>query len=193
MKVPRNDGSNLADYLLNNVPVKCIRIDGANRKWIGTVNNGVYLLSADGIETIHHFTADNSPLISDVINDIAINAETGEVFIATDMGLCSFMGDATEAEKTLERNAIKVYPNPVRPEYAGDVHITGLAFNTDVKIANAAGKLVYQGTSNGGRFDWNCCYKTGKRVASGIYYVLCTDEEGKKGACAKILIIDNSY
>lgn len=190
IKVPRNDGSNLADYLLSNVPVKCIRVDGANRKWIGTVNNGVYLLSADGIETIYHFTKENSPLIDNEINDIAINGETGEVFIATPSGLCSFNGDATDAEKTLASTSLKVYPNPVRPEYSGDVHITGLAFNTDVKIANAAGKLVYSGVSNGGRFDWNCCYKTGKRVASGIYYVLCTDEEGNKGACAKILIVN---
>lgn len=189
IKVPRNDGSDLADYLMSNVPVRCIRIDGANRKWIGTLNNGVYLLSADGLETIHHFTEDNSPLISDAINDIAINAETGEVFIATASGLCSFKGDATEAEETLAKNALKVFPNPVRPEYAGDVHVTGLAFNTDVKIANAAGKLVYEGISNGGRFDWNCCYKTGKRVASGVYYILCTDEEGKKGACAKVVIV----
>lgn len=189
VKVPRNDGSNLADYLLNNVPVKCIAVDGANRKWIGTVGNGVYLISADGIETIHHFTKDNSPLISDVINDIAINGSTGEVFIATEAGLCSYMGDATDAEEEMEQSNIKVFPNPVTPEYSGDVHITGLAYNSNVKIANAGGKLVYEGMSNGGQFTWNCCYNTGKHVASGIYYALCTDENGKKGVCAKILII----
>ncbi len=189
IKVPRNDGSDRADYLLSGVPVKCIAIDGANRKWVGTVNNGVYLISADGLESIHHFTKDNSPLISDVINSIAINGETGEVFIATDAGLCSFKGDATDPEEELQNSSLKVFPNPVRPEYSGDVHITGLAYNTDVKIANAAGKLVYEGTSNGGQFNWNCCNKAGKRVSSGIYYALCTDEGGKKGACAKILIV----
>lgn len=189
VKVPRNDGSDLADYLLSNVSVKCIAIDGANRKWVGTTDNGVYLISADGLKSIYHFTIDNSPLISDVINDIAINGETGEVFIATDAGLCSYKGDAVDPEETLSSSSLKVFPNPVRPEYSGDVHITGLAYNTNVKIANAAGKLVYEGTSNGGRFDWNCCYSTGKHVSSGIYYALCTDEDGKKGAVAKILII----
>lgn len=187
--VPRNDGSGLGDYLLNEVPVKCIAIDGGNRKWIGTANGGVYLISADGLETIHHFTAENSPLISNEINDIAINGETGEVFIATAKGLCSFQGDATDPAASMKSDNLKVFPNPVRPEYQGDVHITGLMYNSNVKIVSAAGKLVTEGTSVGGEFSWDCCYKTGKRVASGIYYALCTDEEGNDGAVAKILII----
>ena len=189
VKVPRNDGSNLADYLLSGVGVKCIAIDGGNRKWIGTVDDGVYLISADGLETIEHFTAENSPLISNEINDIAVNGENGEVFIATASGLCSYQGDATDPATSMQSDNLKVFPNPVRPEYQGNVHITGLMYNSDVKIVNAAGKLITQGTSVGGEFSWNCCYNTGKRVASGIYYALCTDEEGNNGACAKILII----
>ncbi|MBR1521365.1 MAG: Por secretion system protein [Bacteroidaceae bacterium] len=189
VKVARNDGSNLADYLLSGVAVKCIAIDGGNRKWVGTLNNGVYLISADGQETIEHFTTENSPLISDEINDIAINGETGEVFIATTKGLCSFHGDATDPAVRMKSSNLKVFPNPVRPEYQGNVHITGLMYNSNVKIVSAAGKLVTEGTSVGGEFSWNCCYKTGRRVGSGIYYALCTDEEGDNGAVAKILII----
>ena len=187
--VPRNDGSGLGDYLLSGVPVKCIVIDGGNRKWVGTTENGVYLLSADGMETIEHFTTENSPLISNEINDMAINGETGEVFIATPKGLCSFQGDATDPATSMKSSSLKVFPNPVRPEYQGNVHITGLMYNSDVKIVSAAGKLVAEGTSVGGEFSWNCCYNNGRHVASGIYYALCTDEDGKNGAVAKILII----
>ena len=187
--VPRNDGSGLGDYLLSEVPVKCIAIDGGNRKWIGTESNGVYLLSADGMETIEHFTEENSPLISDEINDIAINGETGEVFIATPKGLCSYQGDATDPATSMKSDNLKVFPNPVRPEYQGNVHITGLMYNSNVKIVSAAGKLVAEGTSAGGEYSWNCRYNNGRRVASGIYYALCTDEEGNDGAVAKILII----
>ena len=187
--VPRNDGSGLGDYLLNGIPVKCIAIDGGNRKWVGTLNNGVYLLSANGMETIEHFTTENSPLISDEINDLAIDGETGEVFIATSKGLCSYRGDATDPATTMSSSNLKVYPNPVRPEYQGKVHITGLMYNSDVKIVSAAGKLVAEGTSIGGEFSWDCCLQNGRRVGSGIYYALCTDEDGKKDAVAKILII----
>lgn len=187
--VPRNDGSGLGDYLLNGIPVKCIAIDGGNRKWVGTLNNGVYLLSANGMETIEHFTTENSPLISDEINDLAIDGETGEVFIATSKGLCSYHGDATDPATSMSSSNLKVYPNPVRPEYQGKVHITGLMYNSDVKIVSAAGKLVAEGTSIGGEFSWDCRLQNGRRVGSGIYYALCTDEDGKKDAVAKILII----
>ncbi len=187
--VPRNDGTGLGDYLLDGVPVKCVAIDGGNRKWIGTVSNGVYLVSADGTEAIEHFTESNSPLISDEINDIAINGTTGEVFIATAKGLCSYQGDATDPSTSMSSDALKVFPNPVRPEYSGNVHVTGLMSNSVVKIVSASGKLVAEGTSIGGEYSWDCCYSTGKRVASGIYYALCTDENGKENACAKILVI----
>lgn len=189
IKIARNDGTGLADYLLNEVWVTCIAIDGANRKWIGTGGSGVYLVSADGQEELHHFTKSDSPLISDNINDIKIDGTTGEVFIATDEGLCSYFGDAVDAEESLDKGNIKVYPNPIRPEMRRLVRVTGLAFNTNVKIANAAGRLVYEGMSNGGEFTWNCTTSGGKPVASGVYYILATDEEGKKGASAKVLIL----
>lgn len=189
VKVPRNDGTNLADYLLNQVHVRCIAIDGGNRKWVGTAGNGIYLISADGLETIEHFTADNSPLISDEINDIAINGETGEVFIATVKGLCSYQGDATDPAKSMNSSSLKVWPNPVHPDYQGKIHVSGLMFNSDVKVVSASGKVVAQGKSIGGEFSWDGHYSSGGKVASGIYYFFCTDEEGNKGACGKVLII----
>ncbi len=189
VKVARNDGTGLADYLLNGVHVSCIAIDGANRKWIGTTGSGVYLISADGQEELHHFMKSNSPLISDNINDIEIDGETGEVFIATYDGLCSFQSDAIDAEDALDKNNINVYPNPIRPESRQLVRVTGLAYNTNVQIANAAGRLVYEGSSNGGEFTWNCRTSAGKPVATGVYYILATDSDGKKGAAAKVLVI----
>ena len=189
VKINREDGTGLADYLLTGVKVTCITVDGANRKWVGTGGDGLYLLSADGQQTLQRFTKNNSPLISDNIIDIKINGETGEVFFSTDQGLCSFISDAVDPEDELDKNNLKVYPNPVRPEDRKLVRVTGLAFNTNVKIANAAGKLVYEGTSNGGEFTWNCRTTAGKQVVSGIYYILATDQDGKKGASAKVLIV----
>ncbi len=189
IKINREDGTGLADYLLNGVKVTCVAVDGANRKWIGTGGDGLYLISADGQQTLQRFTKSNSPLISDNINDIEINGETGEVFFSTDQGLCSFISDAVDPQSELDKNNLKVYPNPLRPEDRRLIRVTGLAFNTNVKIANAAGKLVYEGTSNGGEFTWNCRTTAGKQVASGVYYILATDENGKKGASAKVLIV----
>lgn len=189
VKIPRNDGTNLADYLLSDVNITCITIDGGNRKWMGTSGNGVYLLSSDGIEMIEHFTTENSPLISDNIESIAIDGSTGEVFFGTDAGLVSYLGTATDPAGSLSDDNIKVYPNPVRPEYTGRISITGLMRDTDVKIVSASGYLVNSGTSVGGEYTWDGKNKGGKRVASGVYYVLAADAEGNSGAVAKMLVI----
>ena len=189
IKVPRNDGTNLADYLLNGVPVNCVTIDGGNRKWVGTSNSGVYLISSDGLEELAHFTTANSPLISDNVTSIAINGTSGTVFFGSEAGLVSYQGGATDPVDKMKRNNVKVFPNPVSPEYTGMINITGLAYNSNVKIVSAAGRLVNEGTSSGGQYSWNGLNKTGKRCGSGVYFVLATDEEGKDGVAQRFVII----
>ena len=189
VKVPRNDGSNYADYLLSGVNISCMAIDGGGRKWFGTNGFGVYLISADNMTQLEYFTMDNSPLLSDNIESIAINNETGEVFFGTDKGLCSYMSDATEAAIEMVKDNVYAYPNPVVPGYDGLITIVGLSLDADVKILSASGQLVAQGRSNGGTFTWNGCDRSGRRVASGIYMVAAATSEGKKGTVCKIAVI----
>lgn len=189
IKVPRNDGTSYADYLLENIPIKVIAIDGANRKWIGTESNGIYLLSADGLEEIHHFTTENSPLLSDEIQTIAINDETGVVYIGTGKGLIAYQSNATKAEDSFLKSKVRAYPNPVKPDYEGYITITGLMADSNVKITDSYGSLIYEGTSIGGSFSWNGRNSKGKRVASGVYNVLAADSEGEEGIVTKIVMI----
>ena len=189
IKVPRNDGTNYADYLLSGVDITAIAIDGANRKWFATNGNGVYLVSSNNIEEQQHFTAENSPLISNTIESIAINGITGEVFFGTDKGLCSYKSNATEASETMTQESVYAYPNPVKPDYTGPINITGLSYNVDVKITTANGTLVKEGRSNGGIFTWDGCNKNGQRVASGIYMVEVATQDGHKGVVCKIAIV----
>ena len=189
IKVPRNDGTNYADYLLDRAYTTCIEIDPANRKWIGTLNNGLYLISADGLEEISHFTQDNSPLPSNVIESLAIHHKSGELFIGTDKGLASYMTDASRPEDSYDKEKVYAYPNPVSSDYDGLITIVGLKANTHVKIINTAGRLVAEGTSLGGTFTWDGRTPQRQRVATGIYYVLGTDEEGREGIVTKVLFI----
>ena len=188
IKIARNDGTGLADYFMNGVYIKDIEVDGANRKWIGTNNNGIYLVSADGQKTLHHFTTENSPLPSDCIESIAINNISGEVFIGTDMGIVSYRGDAITAADKLVKSNIHVYPNPVRADYSGYISVTGLTHGCLVKIVDAAGLLVNEGESNGGMYSWNGRNQRGEKVASGVYHVLTYDSDGQEGVATKILI-----
>ena len=187
--VPRNDGTNLGDYLLANIYITSMAIDGAGRKWFGTQGNGVYLISEDNMEQVEHFTSANTPLLSDNIESIAINGTTGEVFFGTDKGLCSYMGDATEPADKMTKDNIYAYPNPVRPNYTGPITIIGLTLNADVKITTANGTLVAEGRSQGGTFTWDGCDTGRRRVASGVYMVQTATSSGDKGTVCKIAIV----
>ena len=189
VKVPRYDGTNYADYLLNNVDITCMAIDGAGRKWFGTNDNGVYLISEDNMTQIHHFLTSNSMLLSNTVESIAIDGRTGEVFIGTDKGLCSYMSDATDTNEEMDKNNVWAYPNPVTPEYHGLITITGLSFDADVKIVSANGALINQGRSTGGTYVWNGCDLKGNRVAAGVYMVMTAKSDGKKGTVCKVAII----
>lgn len=188
IKIPRNDGTNLADFLLEKEEIKSIAIDGANRKWIGTGASGVYLMSADGQETIQHFTTANSPLTSNDILSIAINPVTGEVFIGTGSGLLSYQSDAAKGGDGF--GYIYAYPNPVREDYTGVITITGLVDNTIVKITDVAGNLVYETRSNGSLAVWDGKNKSGRKVSTGVYLAICLSEDGSERGTTKILVIN---
>ena len=189
IKIARNDGSGLADYLLSGLAITCIAVDGANRKWIGSGSNGLYLVSADGQEELQHFTTDNSPLLSNNIQSLAIHPTSGRVMIGTDAGLCSYVSDATQAEEELRGSDVVAFPNPVRPDYTGPITVRGLTQDSEVKICTVTGQLVYSGHSNGGTFTWNGLNKRGRRAASGVYHVIANTADGKKAVVCRIVLI----
>lgn len=188
-KVPRNDGTNLADYLLSDVKTRCIAVDGANRKWMGT-ENGVFLISSDCNTLLQHFTTENSPLPSNTVYDICVDDNSNMVYFATERGLCSYASDATEPSEEMTKDNVYAYPNPVTPEYTGKITIVGLSFNADVKIVTSNGVLVNQGRSTGGSYQWDGRDLKGKRVASGVYMVQAATETGDKGVVCRIAVVN---
>lgn len=189
-KVPRNDGTNYADYLLTGTPVSAIAVDGGNRKWFGTYGSGLYLTNEDGTEVLQHFTTDDSPILSDNIWALAVNSDNGTLMIGTDIGICSYQSGITQPQTSLQKQNIKISPNPVRPEYNGIVNITGLTQQAEVKIVTTNHQLVARITAIGGTAQWDIKSQiTGQRVAPGIYYVLTTTSDGKTSVAAKIAVI----
>jgi hypothetical protein len=173
--------------LLGTETITCIEIDGSNRKWIGTQNSGVFLFSDDGLQQINHFTVDNSPIFSNTIYDIAINHSNGEVFIATERGVVGFFSTATNFDPEMAN--VRVYPNPVRPEYLGNITIDGLAYNTNVKITDMQGNLVFETESEGGRAVWDGKTFSGNPLTSGVYLVYVTTSDGSADDVKQITII----
>lgn len=183
--IPRNDGTNLGDYLLGNERINCMAVDGGNRMWIGTENSGLYLIEDDTI-TVAHFTENNSLLPSNTIQSIAIQPTTGEVFVGTSKGLASYLSDASESREDLS-NAY-AFPNPVRPGYEGIISVAGLMDKTVVNIVDAGGNLVCKTKSHGGTAVWDGKLPDGRRATPGVYSALCNEPNGKH-TVVKILVI----
>ena len=173
-------------YLFSTEIVQALAVDGADRKWVGTTN-GVWLISADGTTQLLNFNKDNSPLPNNSITDIAVDQQTGEVWIGTAEGLVSYQGDAIRGEPT--KGTALVYPNPVKPDYTGPIAIKGLVDNAYVKITDASGILVYQGQANGGEMIWNGRGYSGNKVSTGIYTVYADAADGSQHNVAKIIFI----
>lgn len=188
IKVPRNDGTNYADYLLSGIEVTAMAVDGVNRKWIGTVSNGLYLVSSDGSEILEHFTASNSLLTSDWILSICCDPTSNTVYVGTPNGVMEYYSDAAPAAESY--SDIYAYPNPVTPEFTGLITITGLMENSLVKIADSAGNVIRSLQSSGGMATWDGCYSNGKSVKTGVYFVLASqNDSGSSGVVTKILVV----
>jgi len=176
------------EVLLGSSAITAIAIDGGNRKWIGTSSSGVFCLSPNGTKEVYRFTTDNSPLLSNGILDIKVDHISGEVYFATESGLISYRSDATIADN--EFNNVKVFPNPVRPNYRGPITIQGLGYESDVKITDVSGNLIFKSQSNGGSVIWDGNRLTGERVQSGVYLIWTASVTGKGKNVAKVVVIN---
>ncbi len=185
--VPRDDGTDYADPLLETEMITAIEVDGANRKWLGTAGSGAFLVSEDGRKQIHSFNAETSPLLSNSIADICVNGESGEVFFGTEKGVISFRGESTQGAEKYDN--VKVFPNPVRETYHGLIAISGLLEETTVKITDISGNLVFEAESFGGQALWDGTNFNGERVATGVYMVFLANRKADAAHVTKILFI----
>lgn len=190
VKVPRNDGTGFADYLLDSEKFTGISVDGNNNKWIATGTSGLYQVSPSGDEILQNFTPENSPLPSVVVSSVYADNLSNRVFAGTPNGLYCYYNTSTPARPDYDE--VYAFPNPVKPGYTGWISITNLMDNSMVKIMDASGQLVAQGRSEGGMFSWDGCNSAGRKVPSGVYYVFASQSSGdtSSGAVTKILIMN---
>ena len=126
--------------------------------------------------------------MSNDIVDIAIDDESGEVYIGTGLGIVSYKGTATGGNPV--HSNVYVYPNPVREDYNSTIAIMGLVENAKVKITDISGNLVYQTTALGGQAVWDGNNYNGVRARTGVYLVFSTDDQGKETYVTKFVIIN---
>lgn len=176
------------ELLLEKEIVTAICIDGANNKWVGTQNGGLYCFSPDGLKELFHFTVDNSPLYSNDIVDVNYDKITGDIFIGTLAGLQSFRTPIIEGDDNY--NNVYAYPNPVKPGFNGHVFVRGLVDNSVVKITDESGNLVWETKSQGGQIEWPVKTLSGNRVATGVYIVYAQTTTAELKALTKVLVVN---
>lgn len=177
----------VAQELMYEQTITDIEVDGANNKWFATAGAGAFLVSPDGQQTLYHFTKENSPLPGNNINDIAIDSASGEVFFATDRGMVSFKGTSTEGADDLA--GVYVYPNPVRPNFTGDVKIANLTDSANVKITDIEGNLVFEATSEGGTVLWDTTAFGKYKVRTGVYMIFISTEDAAETKVKKVMVV----
>jgi ligand-binding sensor domain-containing protein len=184
---PRNDGTGLGDLVLSTESISSIAVDGANRKWLGTSNSGAYLLSPDGTTGIKNFNEENSPVFSNTIISLSVDNQTGDVWLGTLKGIQSVRGDAIAGEEKFTK--VYTFPNPVRENYSGNVTITGLMRDSQIRITDISGNLVYETVSDGGQATWDLKTYNGNHVSTGVYLVFCASIDGSQSYVTKMLVI----
>lgn len=192
IKVPRNDGTNLADYLLADVKVVNITGDSKNRKWFSTIGSGLVCTSSDGREIIRTFTPENSGIPSNYVYAACENPENNSMMISTLSGICEYYMSANGESGSNESN-VRAYPNPVTPGYAGYVTIDGLPDEAMVKIVDANANIVKEcGMSQNGEIKWNITDNNYKRVPGGVYFIIATNGPNSDSfsKVAKVLVIE---
>ena len=179
----------LGSYALRGLQVNDIAVDPSNRLWMAT-DDGAYLIQeGDGYELIRHFRVDNSPLFSNVVQTIAVDAGTGRVFIGTDKGLLSYQGDALRPVETAQD--LFIYPNPahIASDASPDIYIEGLVAETELTILTVNGALINRFNTRGGRVRWDARDSNGHLVPSGMYLVVASGKNGEGVAYGKIAVI----
>lgn len=191
IKVARNDGTNLADYLLDGANVNCIITDKVGRKWFAT-NGGIVITSPAGTEVIRSYTSENSELPDNTVYEICYNPENNSMMLSTDKGLAELFLSDSSVNADSDNKAV-AYPNPVRPDYFGYVTVTGLSDNALVKVVDAGGNLIKElGFSAGGEARWDVTNLNSKRVPGGVYYILASGgpDSDSFSAVTKVLVVN---
>ena len=196
--VINGDENGFGERLLGDQTINSIAIDGADNKWFGTDKGGALYTNPSGQTTLANFSKQNSPLPSNRILKIKSDERSGKVYFATTKGIVAYNSKVAPFGENL--GAVYAYPNPALKSHEiitiDGRNGTHLPKGTNVKIIDIAGNLVYETNVvegqqlKGGKVVWDKRNLAGKKVASGIYIVLLSNDDASETSVTKIAIVN---
>lgn len=172
------------EFIIDNTFSTCISVDDYNRKWVGTLDGGFYLLNEDCTEVIKHFTVYDSYLPNNKVLSISWNSNTQSVFVGFNGGLVEY-----KPEEYTPKESIKVEPSVIKPNFEGHIKITNLPYNSIITVKNSKGKVVNTLYTHGTTCHWDCMDKDNRKLETGSYTLEVTDEGTEYKYLLQVIII----
>jgi hypothetical protein len=170
--------------------VQTIVVDALNNKWIGTKNDGVFVVNSDGTQILHTYTvaSTNGQLLADDVRSIAIDQNRGIAYFGTEQGLSSLAIEPVQTNQSYSQ--LEVGPNPFILPSNQPLTIRNLVAVSTIKVMTVSGFVVTQFESQGGgRAFWDGRDKNGAFVSSGIYFIVAFAENGSQTVTGKVAVI----
>lgn len=166
-----NDPAGIVGRPIAQGEVTGIAVDALGRKWIATVDDGLYCLSEDRKTLLGHYTASTSMLPTDMCLGIAYNPDTNSIFIGTDAGIAEFIPAGSVSSS--RDKSVTVVPAVVEPHFKGHVTVSGLTDGIKYSVIAPSGLLYGEPMeSSNGRIQVEFSANT---HFSGEYSIVDTD------------------
>ena len=134
-----------------------------------------------------HYTSENSPLLSNSITDLSYHSITGELTITTSLGVIILTDVSIQGEEEME--ALDAYPNPFVYDRHQNVIIEGLSERSTLFVVTVDGVRIRRLDVSGGRVEWDGLDRNGDKLATGVYLLIATDQNGGQRGVGKMVII----
>ncbi|MBM2814180.1 MAG: putative periplasmic ligand-binding sensor domain protein [Ignavibacteria bacterium] len=172
-------------FILKGQKINDILVDPLNNKWFAT-NSGIWILNEDGSDTIATYNTSNSPLATNEILSLALNEQTGTLYIGTRNQL--YMA-STQSVQPLESYSLNCYPQPFYSGLDKELFIDGLAADSDVRILTSNGEFIRSITTRSKITTWDGRDSSGNLVSSGIYLIVTSSSSTNTSSVGKIAVI----
>ena len=172
-----------------------IRCDQYANVWITTMHSGLRVMLSEGSYTeswpsFSGLTSDNSGLLSDIVYDIDFDNETGEVYLATELGI-SILESPFGQVSYVDNDRYKIYfdKNPFLVPKDDKVIISNVPLGSTLKVMSLNGKVLRTLKEDSfTMYEWDGKDEFGSYVHSGIYIVGSFNSE-EKTAVGKLAVI----
>ena len=153
-----------------------LKVDSQNNLWIITRHSGVRVISQDTSTwpSANGITTDNSPILSNVVYDVAFNTNNGKIYFATEKGISIMNSPFTQNPITNDNEEISLSPNPLKLSSDNSLSIWNIFPGSKIRIMTLNGTVLktFELNNNENKiYSWDGILNSGDYIKPGIYLI----------------------